>query len=220
MVAGQGGEQTRPLRLTAMPPQARGAWLPARCRPRGSARSASWPGSTGGCMVATGGGGIRLGCQLCRWRMVRLLAGWAHQPAGDVLRPARGERAGLVVSLSEGGRIREGCLAPRHIAPGGRQADLVTDDAMPGDRDRVTERIDACGRLQGVRIRVRPGTGGRKPGHPGCPAGYARPPAVPGKTARSHRPPSPRSSVLPSTVRGEPRQGEPTGYPGNGPGIP
>jgi hypothetical protein len=172
MVAGQRGEQTRPLRLAAMPPQARrpGAWLPARCRPRGSARAASRP-RTGGHLVATGGAGIWLGSQPGRCHMVALLASRADHPADGALRPARDERAGPVIGLSKGSWIREDRLAPCHVAPGGRQADLVTDDAVLGDRDRVCERVGAPGRLWDVTVRVRPRTGEPSPGHPASPAG-------------------------------------------------
>jgi hypothetical protein len=98
-------------------------------------------------VVATGGAGTWLGGQPYRCRMVTL-ASRAHHPAEGVLRPARDERAGPVVGLSEGGRIREDRLAPRHVAPGSREADLVTDDAVLGDRDRLCERVGAHGGLR------------------------------------------------------------------------
>jgi hypothetical protein len=112
-----------------------------------------------------------------------LLADRAGQGAHSVLGPARNDRAGPVVGLPERGRIRERRPAPRHVAPGGRDPDLVTDDAVPGDRHRMSQRIEAHKRPQGFTVTVGPQVGGPGPGDPAGPAGRARPPGVPGKTS-------------------------------------
>jgi hypothetical protein len=71
------------------------------------------------------------------------LAGWAHQPAQSVLRPARGDRERTVVPLSERGRFRESGLAFRYGAALGSDTDLVADDTLPGDGKRLSQRIEA-----------------------------------------------------------------------------
>jgi hypothetical protein len=73
------------------------------------------------------------------------LAGGAGQPAERVYRPARPGRPGPVVGLAERGRVSERCPAAWHVAPGGGQADLITEDAALGDRDREDQRIEALG---------------------------------------------------------------------------
>jgi hypothetical protein len=70
------------------------------------------------------------------------LAGWAYQPAQRVLRPARGDRASTVVRLSKRVRFRESRLAFRYGAPLGSDTDLVAYDALPGDGNRVGQRIE------------------------------------------------------------------------------
>jgi hypothetical protein len=75
---------------------------------------------------------------------VTLLAGWAHQPANTVLTPARDQRSGPVVGLPERGQVGEPCEAACHVTPGSGDADLITNDTVLGDRDRVNQRITAC----------------------------------------------------------------------------
>lgn len=82
--------------------------------------------------------------------MVARLTSWAHHLADGVLRPARGERTGPVVGLAKGNWIREDRLAPWYVAPRGRQAELISDDAALGDRDRAGERVKAPSTLCGV----------------------------------------------------------------------
>jgi hypothetical protein len=88
--------------------------------------------------------------------VVTLLAGWAHQPAQSVLHPARNNRPGPVVGLPGRDRIRESRPAPGHVAPGSREADLITNDTVPGDRNRMSQRIEPHGRLRGSTVTVRP----------------------------------------------------------------
>jgi hypothetical protein len=85
-----------------------------------------------------------------------LLAGRAHQPGQSVLSPARADRSGPVVRLPECGRIRELRRAPGHVAPGGSDPDLVTDDAVLGDRNRSNQRIETYSRLQVFTVTIRP----------------------------------------------------------------
>jgi hypothetical protein len=120
--------------------------------------------------------------------VVTLLAGRAHQPVQSVPRPPGDGCPGPVVSLPERGRIRECHPASWHIAPGGRDPDLITNDTALGDRNRVDQRVEAC-RNQRVEARrrpcdftvvVKPGADGTRLTHPGGPAGRAGSPRVPG----------------------------------------
>jgi hypothetical protein len=104
--------------------------------------------------------------------VVRLLAGGADQPAERVPRPARTGRPGPVVGLAERGRISEGCPAAGHVAPGGGLADLITEDTVLGDRDRMDQRIEAPG-LGGLTAAPWPGRMG--PNSAIWPAQRARP---------------------------------------------
>ena len=111
------------------------------------------------------------------------LAAWAHQPAQSVLRPACGDRPSPIVRLPERRPIRERGLAPRHATPGSRNPDLVANNAEPGDRDRMNQRIEPRRRLRGVTITGSRDTDGRRLSHPAGPPGHTRPPGVPGKTS-------------------------------------
>jgi hypothetical protein len=110
------------------------------------------------------------------------LASWAYQPAQGVLRPARSDGPGPVVGLAERGRIRESGLAPRHGAPGGRNADLITYDTVRGNRDWMNQRIKARGKLRGLTVTVSQRVDSRKLRHLAGLSGHARPPAVPGES--------------------------------------
>jgi hypothetical protein len=178
----QRGKQAWPLLPPVMPALARGGWPPGRRRPHELPRTARRPCGTVGWFVVTDGTGLSRENPPRRNR-VGTLAGWAHQPAQSVCRPARNDRPGPVVRLPERGRISEGRPPPRHDAPGGRNPDLVTDDTVPGDRNRVNQRIEAHRRLRGFTITVRPGADGRRLSYPGSPAGHARPPGMPGETS-------------------------------------
>lgn len=89
-------------------------------------------------------------------RLRDLLAGRAHQPGHSVLSPARTDRSGPVVRLPERGRIREPRPAPGHVAPGGRDPELVTNDAVLGDCNRPSQRIEADNRLPVFAVTARP----------------------------------------------------------------
>jgi hypothetical protein len=159
-----------------MPALARGGWPRGRCwalahaacRPWGAG---GWPVVTDGTAFLTDGTGILRVNPPRRYRAVTL-ARWAHQPAQIVPRPARGDRPGPVVRLPERGRVRESGLALRHGAPGVRNPDLVADDTLPGNRNRMSQRVEARRALHGVAVTV---------SHPASPAGLARPLDVPGK---------------------------------------
>jgi hypothetical protein len=166
-------KQARPLR-PARPALGHGRWPPNR-GPYGLDRTAGRP-------AATGGTGFSSGNPPRRHRAL-MLAGRAHQPAQSVLRPARGDRPGPVVRLPERGRVREDGLAPRQGAPGGRNPDLVTKDTVPGDRNRINQRIEPHRRLPGVPITVSKDADGRRLSSAASPPGHARPPGVPGETS-------------------------------------
>jgi hypothetical protein len=169
----QRGKQARPLR-PVRPALGRGGWPPNR-GPHGLVRTAGWP-------AATGGTGFSSGNPPRRRRAVTP-AGRACQPAQRVLRPARSDGSGPVVRLPERGRIRESRLAPRHGTPGGRNPDLVTNDTVPGDRNRMNQRIQAHRRLPGFTITVSQDADRRRLSSAASPSGYARPPGVPGETS-------------------------------------
>jgi hypothetical protein len=105
----------------------RAMWRAAGGRRRPVRAQAGWSRRTAGCLV------------------VSRLAGGAGQPAERVRRPARTGRPGPVVGLAERGRVSERCPAVWHVAPGGGQADLITEDTALGDRDRMDQRIEAPG---------------------------------------------------------------------------
>jgi len=74
---------------------------------------------------------------LCWSYPVTLLAAWADKSAVSVRAPAHSERSRPVVRLAKRGRVRETSEAAGHVTAGGRQTDLITDDTVFGDRDRV-----------------------------------------------------------------------------------
>jgi hypothetical protein len=129
----------RPVR----PAVGRGGWPPDRGRYR-LVRTARRPCGTARWPVVTGTRGFSRGNPPRRWLRVVTLAGRAHQPTESVLRPASGDRPSPIVGLPERGRIREGGPAPRHSAPGRRNPDLVANNTLPGDRDRMNQRIEPC----------------------------------------------------------------------------
>jgi hypothetical protein len=177
----QRGKQAWPLR-PVMPALGRRGGPPGRRRPYGLVRAARRPRGTAGWSEVTDGTGFWTENPPHRYR-VGTLAGRAHQPAQSVPRPARSDRPGPVVRLPERGRIRESGLAPRHGAPGGRNPDPVTNDTVPGDRNRMKQRIESHRRLQGFTITVSPDADARRLSYPASPAGHARPPGVPRETS-------------------------------------
>jgi len=176
----QRGKQAWPRR-PVMPALGRGGRPPNR-GPYGLVRTAGRPCGTPGWPAVTGGTGFSRKNPPRRRRVVTP-AGWAHQPAQSVRRPARGDRPGPIVRLPERGRVRESGLAPRHGAPGGRNPDLVTDDTVPGDRNRMNQRIEPHRGLRGLTITVGQDADGRRLSSPASPPGHARPPGVPGETS-------------------------------------
>ena len=176
----QHGKQAWPQR-PVMPAPVRGGWPPHR-GPSGSAGTARRRCGTAGGPVVADGTRFWTGNPPRRDRVVAL-AGWAHQPAQGVLHPTRGDRPSPIVRLPERGRIRERGLAPRHGAPGARNPDLVTDDTVPGDRNRMTQRIEARRTLRAVTITVREDADRRRLRYPASPPGHARSPGVPGGTS-------------------------------------
>src|SRR5215469_15912694 len=115
------------------------------------------------------GNGIRLAgsssAHPAHWCHVAMmpLAGWANQPAPGVLTPAGRGGAGSVVSLPERGRMREAHPAPRHVAPGGGNPELVADHGLLGDVDGVDQRVEAHWRPRRPRgwpVALRPGADG------------------------------------------------------------
>ena len=210
-------KQARPLR-PVIPALDRGGWPPNR-GPYGLDRTAGRPCGTVVRPAATGGTGFSSG-NPPRWYRALTLAGWAHQPAHSVLRPARSDRPGPVVRLPERGWVRESGLAPRHGAPGGRNPDLVTNDTVPGDRHRINQRIESHRRLPGVTITVSQDADGRRLSSAASPPGHARPPGVPGELPEITGPPHHVAPRRAPHRRRSPGSGEPTGISRNGPRIP
>ena len=166
-------QPSRPARPAAahgvVPPGQQGLHRSAQASRR-AARATGWCASTGGPRFT--------GDRLPRRRAAdTLLAGRAHQPPARVLAPARGKRPGPVVGFAERGGVRERRAAACHVAPGGRDADLVTNDTVFGDRDRVNQRVTA--RRQPERLPVGWRAGGSQLSHPASPALRGRPPCVP-----------------------------------------
>src|SRR6516225_5127080 len=143
-----------------------------------------------------------------------LLAGGAHQPPISVLAPARGERPDPVVGLAERGGVREPRAAASHVAPGGRDADLITNDTVLGDRDRVNQRIATSRSPVCPRVSWR--TGGPQLSHPAGPAPGARPPCVLGTRLWAH-PASPHRDGTQHISRRAPGAGNRLGLSGAGP---
>jgi hypothetical protein len=214
----QRGKQAWPRR-PVMPALGRGGWPPNR-RPYGLVRTPGRPYGTAGWPVDTDGTGFSRGNPPRRRRVVTP-AGWAHQPAQSVLRPARSDRPSPIVRLPERGRVRESGPAPRHGAPGGRNPDLVTNDTVPGDRNRMNQRIEPHRRLRGFTITVSQDAGGRRLSHPASPRAAPDRLACLGKLPEVTGPPhhlAPRRAL--HSKRRSPGSGEPTGISRNGPRIP
>jgi hypothetical protein len=193
--AHQRGQQAWPLR-PVMPGLARGGWPPGHRwtdRLAGTARRPGgidgWPAVTDGAALLidrtgflTDGTGIVRVNPPRRYRAVTL-ARCAHESAQIVLRPASGDRPGSVVRLPERGRVRESGLAPCHGTPGGRNPDLVADDTVPGNHNRMNQRIEARRIPRGFAVTVSQGADGPSLSHPASPAGLARLHGVPGETS-------------------------------------
>ena len=153
-----------------MPARVRRGRPPERRRRHGLVRPACRPYITAGCLVITGGVRFSREYPSRQCRAGALLAGRAHQPGQSVLSPASSDRSGPVVRLPERGRIREPRPAAGHVAPGGRDPDLVTNDAVLNDRNRMNQRIEADKRLQVFAVTVRPEAEWPEPGYPPSPA--------------------------------------------------
>jgi hypothetical protein len=74
---------------------------------------------------------------------VTLLAGGAQQLVEGVHMPARSQCPCPVVRLAQGSQVGELRPAAWDVAAGGRQPDLIADDAVFGDRQRIKQRITA-----------------------------------------------------------------------------
>jgi hypothetical protein len=205
-----------------MPALARdGRWLAGGRRPRRAAGTAAWPcAAVGQSVIINGGGAPRQ--HPPRRRGVMLSAGQANQPAQSVHAPARAHRPSPVVRLPERGRVREGRTAPRHVTTDDRSPDLVPDDAVSGDRNRMGQRIKAHRRPRGQMVAARLLAGGAELCSRAGPAGSARPSGVSGGSAheltgfRVTR----RHSALHSREERSLGSGSRPGYPGTGPRIP
>jgi len=180
--ARQRGEQPGPQHPPLMPTLARaGRWLADGRRPRRAARAAARPcAAVGHSMIISGALVVRQ--HPPRRRGVVLSAGQANQPAQSVHAPARAHRPSPVVRLPERGRIREGRTAPRHVTPDDRSPDLVPDDGVPGDRNRMDQRIKAHRRPRGQPVARLLVDGAELCSRAG-PAGSARPSGVSGGSA-------------------------------------
>src|SRR5262245_4256822 len=155
----QRGKQARPLRPPLMPAMARDErWQADGRQPRLVARAAFRPCAAVGYSVISNGPGFSWKHPPWRRGGVALPAGWANQPAQSILTPARKDRSGPVVRLPECDRIGESRRTPRHVTPGDGGPDLVPDDAVPGNRNRMDQRIEAPRRPRGqaVAARLRP----------------------------------------------------------------
>ena len=139
--------------------------------------------------------------------ILTLLAGRAYQPADGVRAPARHQCPGTVVCLPERRRVREPHDAARHVAPGSRYPDLITDDTVFGDSNRMKQRVRAPGRPR--RLSARSRAHQSQCHHPACPASRARRQGMPGHRPCTH--PAPPASCRLHTTRqqGEPGGGEP-----------
>jgi hypothetical protein len=84
------------------------------------------------------------------------LAGGADLPAVGVLRPACVGCPGPVVGFPERGRVSEDSPHPA-MSHQAVDADLVTDDTVPGDRNRMGQRVETR-RLRRLTGTVWPGT--------------------------------------------------------------
>jgi hypothetical protein len=176
----QRGEQAWPLR-PVVPALGRGGWRPDG-GPYGLVRAAARPCGTAAWPVVTGGTGFSTRHPPRRCGVITL-AGWAHQPVQGVFCPACSDCPSPVVCLPERGRSRESGPASRHGAPGGRYPDLVTNDTVSGDRDRMSQRVEPHRSMRGITITVSRDADGRRLSSVASPPGHAQPPGVSGETS-------------------------------------
>ena len=181
--ARQRGEQAGPLHSPLMPALARGGRRQAGGRRRRrAAQAAARPCAAVGHSVIIDGAGARRQ-HPPRRRGVALSAGEANQPAQSVHAPARAHRPSPVVRLPERGRIRKGRTAPRHVTPDDGSPDLVPDDGVPGDRNRMDQRVKAHRRPRAQTVAARLLADGAELCSWAGPAGSARPSGVSGGNA-------------------------------------
>jgi hypothetical protein len=110
--------------------------------------------------------------------IITLLAGRACQPADRVRTPARHQRPSPVVRFAQRRRVREPRGAARHVTPGSRYPDLVTDDAVFGNSNRMKQRIMAPWRPWRLSFRSRAHQS--QCHHPACPAPHSLRYGMPG----------------------------------------
>jgi hypothetical protein len=170
-----------------------GSWASAIAR-RGCDRG--WCGVTAGIWLGAG-------C-LGPGRTVTLLAGRAHQPVESIHTPARSQCPCPVVRFAQRSQVGELRPAANDVTASSGQSELITDDTVFGNRQRIKQRVMAGRGRFGVRRRMRghpPGVRwrARQPslGHPARPASYRRSagpaprrerPGVPRQCLRAHLP--------------------------------
>jgi hypothetical protein len=215
-VACQRGKQVRPLRPSVAARADRAA--PAgHHQPRGGAPAIAAPGHGHGWRGATLAIQPVAGQPQRPRRIVTLLAGRAHQPADGVRAPARHQCPGPVVHLSQRCRVREPRGAARHVTPGSRYPDQITDDTVFSNRNRMNQRIMTPRRTWRPSARRR--THPSQCHHPACPAPQPLRQGMPGHRPCAHPPHPPRTSCTQHASNTSPGSGSRTGIPGAAPGL-
>jgi len=147
--------------------------------------------------------------------IITLLAGRAYQLADRVSAPACHQCPGPVVRLPERRRIREPRGAARHVTPGSRYPDLITDDTVFGNGNGVSQRVIVPWRpWRPWRLSVRGRAHQSQCHHPAGPAPHSLRYGMPGHGPCA-QPPPPPSCWLPTA-----RQQDESRRRGAAPGFP
>jgi len=205
-VVRQRGKQVWPLR-PAVTARAYCAAPPGYHQPHGGATATAAPGRGGSWRGAT-----VVIHPVARYpsrprHTITLLAGRAYQLADRVRAPARHQCPSTVVCLPQRRRVGEPRGAASHVAPGSRYPDLITDDTVFGNSNRMNQRVIASGRPW--RLSVRSRAHQSQFHHPACPAPHPLRHGMPGHRPCAHPPTPPRAGCVRRASRTSPGGGEP-----------
>jgi len=182
-VVRQRGKQVWPLR-PAVTARAYCAAPPGYHQPHGGATATAAPGRGGSWRGATVVIHPMAKYPSRPRHTITLPAGRAYQLADRVRAPARHQCPSTVVCLPQRRRVREPRGAASHVAPGSRYPDLITDDTVFGNSNRMNQRVIAPGRPW--RLSVRSRAHQSQFHHPACPAPHPLRHGMPGHRLCTH----------------------------------